>query len=125
MNINKFIDERKLYKFDIDKIEEYNLPIQCFFGRLFLIKNNSIIECYNGVSTDNRHIEYSVIKYPELIEPYLKCIFTIYNIDKEDIKEFRNKSIFEKEEIVSYDDKKNIMFILNLLKVGFSIYLNY
>ena len=116
-NSSLFIQYKKLKKHNLKKINEDYLPMEAVLGDIFLIKNNSIIECYSYINTENIDIRFN------RINRNYKSIITMYNINVDDIGMFNNTSIFNnKEDIVSRDITRTMDFIILLLKNEFCLY---
>jgi hypothetical protein len=117
-NSKLFVLDKKLIPFEHTKnISKDELPIEAYFGTIYLIKNNSILEFYSYACDDKNTFRNDELDY--------KCHATFHNMNYSDVGEFNNAdNLVSMGELVSYTMDRAINFMLALIKNGFKLYLN-
>jgi len=101
----------------LKNISEQSLPTEAFYGIVFAIKNNSIIEFYNYFPTESRNL----FRPPET---YYKGVVTVHNLDIADVADY-TKSVnqfIDMDEYISYSIDSTINFLIAFVKFGFKLY---
>jgi len=124
LNAALFIKDRNLKKNNIKIINADYLPIEIYYGSIFLIKNKTIIQISTNYEQElivDPIKDYRSLFYKKIIRH--KSIIIVHNIELSDIKSFANpNAILNMDEYTSYNVEKTINFVLSFLKAGFNIY---
>lgn len=91
------------------KVDEENLPIQAFYGTVFLIKNNSIFEFTSSYT---------------IYHTYTGLV-TVHNLDMSDVSGFKDASnlFYNMDELKSTKLSKTLNFMIALIKNEFKLYI--
>ncbi len=111
-NVEKFIQDRQLVKYEITRFVEESLPVNFYIGKYYLIRNKGIIEVENGFSYHVGDIRFSGTG-----EEIWECTVTFHNVTSKELN-----GMDTSEDIVSYNSEHTAKFILALLKSGFVMY---
>lgn len=115
----RFIETKKLTKLNHSKtISKDKLPSQLIYGTVYFIKNNSILQFSSTLIDENVDIRWSVKR------KNYKCIVTFFNLNLSDISEFNDTSIFDTDELITYNSDRSENFAIALISTGFTMYLN-
>lgn len=93
------------------------LPVQAYWGTMYLIKNNSVIEFYSYYCNDDRDLLHS----RPYVEPQYKCSINLKHIDYNDVKDVH--SAFTDDEMESHALDKTLDFVMVLIRTGFDCYI--
>lgn len=98
------------------------LPTAAYYGTVYAIKNNSIVEFYNYFANEQIFSERTGYISEECTQFY-RGVCTIHNMNISDIESFSNKTAFEDmDELISHDLDRTINFLIALLLNGFVLY---
>lgn len=92
------------------------LPLQSHWGKMFMIKNNSVIEFYSYYTNEDLDLSRS---RPH-VEPHYKCSVNVLRLDPNDVIDIYD--VFTDNEMESRSLDKTLNFIMALVKSGFDCY---
>lgn len=119
-----FIKDRKLQKNNIKNILADYLPLEVYYGTVYLIKNKSIIQISTNYEQEliiDPIKDYRSLFYKKIDRH--KSIILLHNLELTDIKLFANPTaVLDMDEYVSYNIEKTINLILSFLKCEFELY---
>lgn len=118
-NSKLFILDKQLVEYKMRSISYDNLPNEFFYGTVYAIKNNSIIE----FTTAPVYTKYSML-VDEITEYEPETVVTFKNLILDDLNEFKDTSQFKDiDEMISKDSTTTSNFLLALLRNKFLLYL--
>lgn len=123
-NVSLFIIEKKLTEYKIDKIIPDSLPVEAYYGTIYLIKGSTIFQITSEPELDLIVDPFENWRslFNDRIMKY-KSIVYVHNVFIGDINEFSNpKQFVDMDDMISYELQKTHGFIMVLVKNKFKIY---